>query len=347
MAGRTQGTPHTAGWLAFLGAVLVLAWPSAAESAYPGGNGRIAFTVEVWHPPPPPEPIPPEYPHPGLPIEPVLVSSKIVSVTPEGGRRRRLHTVSTGAGPYYGPPEPAFSPGGRLIAFDEGGRLAIMRHDGTGLRVLPPHSNRDYSPAWSPGGRHLAFEGQRPCPLYCWTLYIVRRDGTGLRQVRAYEAQRPAWSVRGRIAFLNNDDQYRFMIGPRDGLYSIRPNGSGLRRLFGSFVALGNEPDWSPDGRRLAFRARGRIVTMNADGSSRRAITKRGRSFAHPAWSPDGRYIAVVGGDPDTGDHGLYVMRPNGRGLRRMVAARRTTSSDGELVEWETFGPPSWQPLRR
>ena len=162
-----------------------------------------------------------------------------------------------------------------------------------------------------------------------------------------YEAQSPAWSVRGRIAFLNNDDQYRFMVGPRDGLYSIRPNGSRLRRLFGSFVALGNEPDWSPDGRRLAFRARRRIVTMNADGSNRRAITKRGRSFAHPAWSPDGRYIAAVGGDPGTGDHGLYVMRPNGRGLRRMVAARRTTSSDGELVEWETFGPPSWQPMRR
>jgi Tol biopolymer transport system component len=255
--------------------------------------------------------------------------------------------VSTGAGPYYGPPEPAFSPRGRLIAFDEGGRLAIMRHDGTGLRVLPPQSNRDYSPAWSPGGRHLAFEGQRPCPLYCWTLYIVRRDGTGLRQVRAYEAQRPAWSVKGRIAFLNNDDQYRFMIGPRDGLYSIRPNGSGLRRLFGSFVALGSEPDWSPDGRWLAFRARRRIVTMNADGSNRRAITKRDRSFAHPAWSPDGRYIAVVGGDPYTRDHGLYVMRPSGRGLRRLVAAHRTTSSDGELVEWEAFGPPSWQPLRR
>jgi Tol biopolymer transport system component len=347
MAERTQGTPHIVGWLAFLGAVLLLVWPGAAESAYPGGNGRIAFTVEVWHPPPPPDPIPPEYPHPGLPIEPVLVSSRMVSVLPNGRRKRRLHDIPVGGGAYYGAPEPTFSPNGRLIAFHERGRLAIMRHDGSGLRILPPLSTSDFAPTWSPNGRRFAFFGQRPCPLYCGTLYTVRIDGSGLRQLTDYEAQLPAWSVRGRIAFLNNDDQYRFMIGPRDGLYSIRRNGSGLRRLFGSFVALGNEPDWSPDGRRLAFRARRRIVTMNADGSNRRAITKRGRSFAHPAWSPDGRYIAVVGGDPDTGDHGLYVMRPNGRGLRRMVAARRATSSDGELVEWGIFGPPSWQPLRR
>jgi Tol biopolymer transport system component len=347
MAGKSQGTPRSLGWLAFLGAVLALAWPGAAESAYPGANGRIAFTVEVWHPPPPPDPIPPEYPHPGLPIEPVLVSSKIVSVTAEGRRRRRLHTVPTGAGAYYGPTAPAFSPGGQLIAFDEGGRLAIMRHDGTGLRILPPQSNRDHAPAWSPSGRRLAFSGQRPCPLYCGTLYSVRRDGTGLRQVGAYEALWPAWSVKSRIAFLNNDDQYRMTIGPRDGLYSVRPDGSRRRRLFGTFVALGNEPDWSPDGRRLAFRARGRIVTMNADGSGRRAITEAGRRFSHPAWSPNGKYIAVVGGEPETDDHGLYVMRPNGRGLRRIVAGRRTVSSDGELTKWEEFGPPSWQPLRR
>jgi Tol biopolymer transport system component len=144
---------------------------------------------------------------------------------------------------------------------------------------------------------------------------------------------------------LNNDDGYRMTIGPRDGLWSVSPDGSRLRRLFGSFVALGNEPDWSPDG--LAFRARGRILTMTRDGSGRRAITESGRSFSHPTWSPDGRYVAAIGGDVETDDHGLYIMRPNGRGLRRLVAAGRTMSSNGELAEWETFGPPSWQPLRR
>jgi Tol biopolymer transport system component len=346
MAGTTQRKPHSQGWLAFFAALLALALPPGAEAAYPGANGRIAFSVEVWQPPPPPDPIPPEYPHPGLPIEPVLVSSRIVSVMPTGRRKRRLHTVPVGTGAYYGPAKPAFSPNGRLIAFDQDARLAIMRHDGAHMRMLPPMSDADFAPTWSPNGRRLAFLGQRPCPIYCGTLFTVRADGSGLRQVTDYEALWPAWSMRGRIAFLNNDDQYRFRVGPRDGLYSIRSDGSRLRRLFGTFLALGNEPDWSPDGRRLAFRARRRIVTMNADGSRRRAITERGRSFSHPAWSPDGRYIAAVGGDVATDDHALYVMRPNGRGLRRVVAARRATSSDGDVSEWETFGPPSWQPVR-
>jgi Tol biopolymer transport system component len=343
MAGRTQGRRRALGCLAFS---LALAFPAVAESAYPGANGRIALTVETWRPPPP-EPSPPECCYPRLPVEPVLVSSRIVSVEPNGRRQRRLHTGEVEGGAYYGPSDPAFSPDGKLIAFQERAGLAIMRHDGTRLRMLPPLSNGDSSPTWAPNGRRLAFSGQRPCPIYCGTLYSVRPDGTGLRHIVDHEALSPAWSVNGRIAFLTNDDQYRMTVGLQDGLYSVRSDGSRPRRLFGSFVALGNEPDWSPDGRRLAFRARGRIVTMNADGSERRAITSGPRRFSHPAWSPDGRYIAAIGGEGKADDHGLYVMRPNGRGLRKVVDARRTMSRDGELREWEVLGPPSWQPLLR
>jgi hypothetical protein len=337
LARTTQETAGASGCLAFLAVGLALTTSPPAQAAFPGANGRIAFTVQTWHPPPPPEP--------SIPEDPILVSSRIVSVLPNGQRQRRLHTVAVAQTP--GAPRPAFSPSGKLIAFDEGGRLAIMRHDGTGLRVLPPLSAGDYSPAWSPTGRRLAFSGLRPCPFYCPTLFTVRPDGTGLRQVADYEAQRPAWSVKGRIAFLNNDDRDRMTIGPRDGLYSVGPDGSRERRLFGSFAALGNEPDWSPDGRRLAFRARGRIFTMKADGSKRRPITEGPRRYSHPTWSPDGRYIAVIGGEGDErDDYGLYVMRADGRGLRKVRDARRVRSRDGELREWEAFGPPSWQPLR-
>jgi Tol biopolymer transport system component len=151
---------------------------------------------------------------------------------------------------------------------------------------------------------------------------------------------------------LNNDDQYRTPIGPPDGLYSIGLDGSRMRRVFGRLWGLGTQPDWSPDGRRLAFNARGRIFTMRANGRRLRRLTENYPRYSHPAWSPDGKSIAVVRRDYKSGyaptdDDGLYVMRANGRGLRRVVEAGSTTSSDGELVEWEVVGPPSWQPLRR
>jgi Tol biopolymer transport system component len=353
MARRTQGTPRALRCLVFSGALLALSFPAVAESAYPGANGRIALTVQTWQPPPPPPP--PPSPPPayfvdprGFQDEPQLISERIVSVLPNGERQRRLHTVrlDSRGGILYDAPAPAFSPNGKLIAFDDGAHLTIMRHDGTRLRMLPPLSNTDRTPTWSPDGRRLAFSGERDCPLYCGTLYTVRPDGTRLRQVLAYEALSPAWSVRGRIAFLNNDDP-NGVPGPRDGLQSVRPDGSRRRRLFGNFAALGNEPDWSPDGRRLVFRARGRLITMNADGSGRRAITSNARHFSHPAWSPNGKYIAAISGGGQDAEQGLYIMRPNGRGLRKVVEARRTMSSDGKLTEWEALGPPSWQPLPR
>ena len=267
-------------------------------------------------------------------------------MSPDGPGRRHLYTFPVDNIPSYGAlgTRPAYSPDGRLVVFDSGDSLAIMRDDGTDFRVLPPLSDSVETPTWSPNGRRIVFSGLHPCPLYCGTLFTVRPDGTELRQVLDYHAQWPAWSVNGRIAFLNNDDQYRMMIGPRDGLYSVSSDGSKQRRLFGSFIALGNEPDWSPDGRRLAFRARGRIFTMNADGSRRRPITGSGRRYGNPAWSPNGRYIAVIGANED--EHGLFIMRPNGGGLRKVLDASRTTSSDGQLLEWEVLGAPSWQPLR-
>jgi Tol biopolymer transport system component len=71
------------------------------------------------------------------------------------------------------------------------------------------------------------------------------------------------------------------------------------------------------------------------------------RRFGEPAWSPDGKYIAAIGGEGGDADHGLYVMRPNGRGMRKVLDARRMTSREGELLEWEVLGSPSWQPLPR
>jgi hypothetical protein len=66
---RTPGKPCAVGWLV-LAAGVVLALPAAAQAAFPGANGEIAFTVQQWRaPPPPPQPDPnyrPGYEEPTL-----------------------------------------------------------------------------------------------------------------------------------------------------------------------------------------------------------------------------------------------------------------------------------------
>jgi sugar lactone lactonase YvrE len=323
------------GWLALAVVVLTPAvGVDAAQAAFPGANGRIAFAVERWR-----------EADPCLPIrygcEPELVSSRIETVLPNGRRRRVLHTFPVGEG-LAGDSGPAWSPSGRLLAFRQGNRLAIIRHDGTRLRRLPQLTDSDREPAWSPDGRRLAFIGDRPC-LYCTWLYTVRSDGTALRRVIDQGARGPAWSVTGSLAFENDNDQYLTSVGVKDGLYTIRPDGSRMRRLVDrDWAGTGQQPDWSPDGSRIAFRARDHIFMIRADGRGLRRLTAmksyRAPGSSDPVWSPDGKYIAFARGND------LYVMRSNGRRPRRVIDARDPDPDHPDRA-WARLSAPSWQPL--
>jgi TolB protein len=75
----------------------------------------------------------------------------------------------------------------------------------------------------------------------------------------------------------------------RRGLFRIQLDGSERRLL----APDASDPEWSPDGRRLAFAGRGGIWVARADGSGRRRVTRvPGRGLDdEPSWAPDGRRI--------------------------------------------------------
>jgi dipeptidyl aminopeptidase/acylaminoacyl peptidase len=194
----------------------------------------------------------------------VPVSLRIESALPSGQRRRVLHTFTTWQPGNYGDTStrPSWSPSGRLLAFGQAGRLAIMRGDGTGLYQLPQLSDSDSTPAWSPDGRRLAFSGMRAC-LYCCRSRPSAPTAPGCGESRTMRRTgRPGRSGRHRLP------EQRRPVADTAGT-GRRPLQHPTRRAAAAApvwppLGLGTQPDWSPDGRRLAFNARGRSFTMTA-----------------------------------------------------------------------------------
>lgn len=67
-------------------------------------------------------------------------------------------------------------------------------------RPLESTAAQGRTPAWSPDGRWLAFQSNRGSADGSHAAFIVKRDGTGLRRVSAYEldANHPVWSPDAR-----------------------------------------------------------------------------------------------------------------------------------------------------
>jgi TolB protein len=120
---------------------------------------------------------------------------------------------------------PAWSPDGRRIAFTRRDSNNFMRNgiwvmnaDGSGERRLTPPGG--YSgPAWSPDGRTIAFTGVGGAPE--GSLYLIRRDGSGLRRLTRGAQGSPSWSPDGR----------RLAYTRHPAIYVINADGTGRHRI--------------------------------------------------------------------------------------------------------------------
>jgi TolB protein len=121
----------------------------------------------------------------------------------------------------------------------------------------------------------------------------------------------------GRIVF----------VGVAGFLYSINPDGTGLKRLGPGWSYNSSFPHWSPDGARIVFghwsvdpKEAGTYL-MRADGSG---TTKLPTGNAG-SWSPDGTKITFGGG-------GVFVMDADGSNVTQLAG------SDSRSPTWSPDG---------
>jgi Tol biopolymer transport system component len=125
-------------------------------------------------------------------------------------------------------------------------------------------------------------------------------------------------------------------------LYSIRPGKGSARPLESTLRGALQDPDWSPDGSRVAFRflASGdyentRVQVMDADGSGLVDLsTRSGIRGSSPSWSPDAGRIAFSGKRAGDARESIWVVDADGANAERLTDPGR----EAQYPAWSPDG---------
>lgn len=261
----------------------------------------------------------------------------IYLLDPTGGDERRLTYRAQGANDET----PSFSPHGDAVAFtsarDGVSKIYVVGLDGSGSRAVTDGADGgDVEPSWSPDGRKIVFVRGTSSKH---DLMVIDFDkGNGPTKLLAgtdddpARAGAPAWSPDGaQIAFSADRGE-----GQGTGLWLIKPDGTGLKRLTRPPASERWIRDlraaWSPDGKRLAFASNRHAASESeaadldiydvtiSDGTIRR-LTRDPAMADDPSYSPDGKrlFFASTREAPRAYAIEIYVMPAEGGQQERLT----------------------------
>jgi Tol biopolymer transport system component len=244
------------------------------------------------------------------------------------------------------------------IAFEEGGVIYSIRHDGTDRRQLTTDTH-SHSPRWSPNGRLLAFHR-------AGDIWVMRADGSGAHRITSGSANdiNPSWSPDGsRLVFS------RTTTGTLAGrsLYVVSAAGGSGHLLTSSSDGCAVEPTWSATGRYVVYwdKCPGGVISTGSIGNALRKVntttgaittvvgvaglsTPEGQFLffgTGPDVTPDGSHVVFTAIDQASGNYCIAITDLSGGGFRCLsieyesgvfLADDPAVSPDGTLVVYTT-----------
>jgi Tol biopolymer transport system component len=271
-------------------------------------------------------------------------SNQIALVPVGNGAAQVLKTFD-----WRGPGKLSLSPDGRYVAYDLPQRDGSLDRDvfllavrGTREAVLVEHPSNDFNPIWTPDGNRILFTSDRTGAFGIWVLSVADGNPQGEPKLLRADMGRtwPVRFARGDSFFYGvqktMQDVYIAELDPETGKVAAPPS-QASRRLVGA----NSWPEWSPDGKLLAFvsnRSPGAqdvpaISLRSLETGNQEEVYPRMRSLSRLRWSPDGRSILASGMD-EKGRGGLYRIDAQTGDVSPVV------QSEGRRIAWDC----AWSP---
>lgn len=305
MNGRVSVVVFCLSWFAILST-------GVAHASYPGANGRIAF----------------------------VQGPDIYTINPDGSGVKQLTNLGPDSFAFW----ESWSPDGKQIVFNEFrppdflGQLWLMNADGSNQRLLLADTHfDDERPSFTPNGNSVIFTRCRlDLPDTC-SLYQIDLGG-GLTAITNFELGivdlNGKYSARGSLAFISVAREGIFCA-----IYLAGDSSAGPSRITPAEL-WARQPDWSPDGKKLAFSTHcsnpqnEEIWVVNAEGNSAHQLTKNGNDYFagphdfDPSWSPQGDDIVFERDAPDFSSSSIVVMKADGSNRKELLTLQRSGGTD-------------------